>query len=194
MAVYQEILEEYKMLAENNFDSSLKEQIKYANEGVWNFSGQDQHSIYYRLADLAGDGEPELLVSINEKEAPYNSVDIYGIKDGKPVAVIESHESVGYRSRYYITTDNRIKNVSSGGALNTQVSYYRLPANSVFVEIEDQYVYDGWDGDRCTHTDSTGDTENISKSVYDYISSDGDVDFESEWTLLYEGHFIHYVE
>lgn len=194
MEVYQDILAEYKMLAENNFDSSLREQTRYANEGVWNFSGQDQYSVYYRLADLSGDGEPELLVSINEKEAPYNIVDIYGIKDGKPVAVIESHESVGYRSMYYITTDNRIKNVGSGGAMNTQISYCRLPANSAVLELEDQYVYDGWDGDQYTHMDSGGASESISEDEYIYFSSGEDVDFESEWTLLYEGHFIHYVE
>lgn len=194
MKVYQDVLAEYKMLAENNFDSSLKEQVRYANEGVWNFSGQDQYSVYYRLADLAGDGEPELLISINEKETPYNIVDIFGIKDGKLVAVIESHESVGYRSRYYITTDNRIKNVGSGGALNTVIIYYRLQAGSVISEMEDQYIYDGWDGDQYTHIDSGGVSESISEDEYMYFSSGEDVDFENEWTLLYEGDFIHYAE
>lgn len=193
-AGYENILAEYKMLAESNFDSSLREQTRYANEGVWNFNGQGQYSVYYRLADVAGDGEPELLISINEKETPFNIVDIYGMKDGKPVAVIESNGAVGYRSRYYITTDNRIKNVGSGGALNTQISYYRLPAFEAFLELEEQYIYDGWDGDQYTYVDRAGITESISEEKYKYISSEEDVDFESDWELLHEGHFVHYVE
>ena len=191
---YEDVLAEYKMLAENSFDRSLREQTQYANEGVWNFSGQNQYSVYYRYADLAGDGKEELLISINEKEEPFNIVDIYGMKGGNPVAIIESNETVGYRSRYYITVDNRIKNVASGGALNTQISYYRLPAGGVFPELEDQYIYDGWDGDQFTHIKSNNASENITKDEYMYFSSGEDVDFESEWELLYEGNSIHYIE
>lgn len=186
MDAYANVLAEYKMLAESNFDSSLLGQIQYANEGVWNFSGQDQYLVYYRLADLAGDGEPELLVSINKKGTPYNIVDIFGLKNGEPVEVIESNGSVGYRSRYYITIDGRIKNVGSGGALNTRVSYYRLTAGSVVPELEDQYIYDGWDGDKYTHIDSLGSSESLSKDEYGYMSSNQDVDFTSEWILLYD--------
>ena len=29
---------------------------EHINMGVWNFSGQNQYSVYYRLEDLAGDG------------------------------------------------------------------------------------------------------------------------------------------
>lgn len=185
MDCYEDILAEYKMLAEHNFDYSLRDQIRYANEGVWNFSGQDKYSVYYRLADLAGDGEPELLISVNENEAPKSIVDIFGIKNGKPIAVLESDASVGYRSRYFITTSNKIKNESSSGALNTQISYYSLPKNSVFMELEEQYIYDGWDGDQYTYIDSDNNSNTISKEEWMYYYSGEDVDFESGWELLF---------
>lgn len=183
---YKEVLEEYKLLAENRFDYSMREQTQYANEGVWNFSGLEQYEVYYRLADLANDGFPELLISVNEKNAPKNIVDIFGIQDGIPTAVIESNASVGYRSRYYITTDNRIKNVGSGGALNSGVNYYTLPMDSVFPNLTEQYVYDGWDGDKYTYINEEGVYENISPEQYETVSSEADVDIASEWTLLYE--------
>lgn len=185
---YRAVLEEYRRIAENRFLRSVWEQGQYANEGVMNFSLEGfSYNVYYRLADLAGDGEPELLISINEEGEPVNIVDIFGMENGKPVALIESNEAVGYRSRYYITTDNRVKNISSGGALNTAVSYYRLASNSTFMELEDQYIYDGWDGDQVTHTDSSGSSTGISFQEYKELSSDKDVDFGGEWILLYDG-------
>ncbi len=183
---YKEVLEEYKLLAENRFDYSMREQTQYANEGVWNFSGLEQYEVYYRLVDLANDGFPELLISVNEKNAPKNIVDIFGIQDGIPTAVIESNASVGYRSQYYITTDNRIKNVGSGGAVNSSVNYYTLPMDSVFPKLTEQYVYDGWDGDKYTYINEEGVSENISLEQYETVLSEADVDIVSEWTLLYE--------
>lgn len=183
---YEEILAEYKTLAENRFDYNLREQIRYANEGVWNFSGLEQYEVYYRLADLANDGIPELLISVNEKGTPKNIVDIFGIQDGVPTALIESDTSVGYRSKYYITTDNRIKNVGDGGALNSAVNYYTLSADSAFPNLTEQYVYDGWNGDQYTYINENGASENISLEQYQAVISEADVDTVSEWTLLYE--------
>ncbi|MDC7289645.1 hypothetical protein NXH76_17730 [Blautia schinkii] len=194
LVVYKDILEEYRVLAENNFDSSLLEQAKYANKGVWNYSGQEKYSVYYRMADLAGDGDLELIISINEKETPYNIIDIFGMENGVPTRIIESDTSVGYRSRYFISTDNRIKTEGSGGALDSVISYYRLLQNSIHLQLEDQYIYNGWDGDTYMHIDSEENSVNISRDEYMYHSSGEDVDFESTWELLHEGHFIHYVE
>lgn len=191
---YDDILNEYKKVAESNFDSNLLEQAQYVNEGVWNFSGMEQYSVYYRISDIAGDGIPELLISINEKEAPINIVDIYGMEDEVPVRITDNDSSVGYRSQYYICVDNRIKCVRTGGALDSQIDYYSLSANSVFLNLEEQYIYNGWDGELYTHVDSNNVSSEISKEEYLYCSSGKDVDFESEWELLYEGDFIHYVE
>ena len=198
LEVYKDVLSEYKMLAKNHFDYyGLRDAIKYANEGVSNFCGTDlngqyyQYSVYYSLVDLAGDGELELLVSINETEPPYSYgecyhlVDIFGIKDGKPVALIESDVSVGYRDDYYITTDKKIKEFGNGGHFEYCVGFYKVSPNSASLELEDMYYYEGYDGvDKYTHTDSTGSTENISSDEYDSASARGEIDYEIEWTLL----------
>lgn len=78
---YANVLSEYKMLSENNFDRSLKEKVLYANEGVWNFCNKEQCSVYYRFEDLADDGEPELLIAIYDDGKPKSIIDIYGIDD-----------------------------------------------------------------------------------------------------------------
>lgn len=183
---YGEVLEEYRWLAENHFAYyELQQDIRYANEGTANFGGKTAYCVYYRLEDLAGDGESELLISVNEKGKAFNIVDIFGKDHGKPVALIESNEAVGYRSTYYITTDHRVKNYSSGGALNTWTTYYTLPENSVVLVKDAEYAYDGWNGDQCTYTDSAGKSTAISKERYDAVSSDADVETESEWILLY---------
>lgn len=185
---YREVLEEYQMLAENQFSRNSWEQAKYANEGVMNFQLQGfYYNVYYRLIDLAGDGEPELLISINEEGEPVNIVDIFGLQKGKPLALIESNESVGYRSTYYITKDNRIKNRSAGGALNVWIKYYGLAERSVIPELEDEYVYDGWDGEHYTHIDAAGSSESVSEDEKRIIFSDEDVDYGGEWILLYDG-------
>lgn len=191
---YEDILSEYKRAAESNFDTSVLQQSQYINEGVWNFNGQDKYSVYYRIADLADDGTPELIISVNEKEAPENIVDIYGMDNGTAVRLIENSSSVGYRSRYDICKDNRIKNTGSGGALDTVICYYKLKPDSHLLELEEQYVYNGWDCATYTYVDKNNISTEISQEEYDYHYSGQDVDFTSEWKLLYEGHFIHYTE
>lgn len=191
--IYEDILEEYKMLAENNFDRSFWERAKYANEGVCNFNIMGPYSVYYKILDLADDGNPELLISINEEGAPKNIVDIFAIQDGVPVGLIESNGSVGYRSRFYVCVDNRIKNVGSSGALNTEIIYYKLPANSAYLELDEQYIYDGWDGDRYTYTDNNGNSVSISGEEYEYKYSKADIEEENDWILL-SGQSIDNVE
>lgn len=182
-SVYDAILAEYKMLSKNHFERSFWEEAKYANEGVCNFS-MGPYSVYYKVIDLADDGIPELLISINEDGESKNIVDIFGIKDGEPVGLIESNESVGYRSRYYVCADNRVKNVGSDGALDLEISYYRLAADSAVLELEEQYIYDGWNGDQYTRINNNGDAVSISKAEYELVSSERDVRTDSDWKLL----------
>lgn len=191
---YSDILEEYRRVAESNFSEDILEQTSYVNEGVWNFRNQDKYSVYYRLADLSGDQSQELLISINEKEAPHSILDIYGIEDGVPVRIIESNTSVGYRSIYNITIDNRIKNEGSGGALFSQINYYRIPADSVSLELDEQYTYNGEQGDVYTHISSDNVSTSITEQDYMQVVFGEDVDYESEWELLYEGNSVHYIE
>ncbi len=180
---YNSILQEYKRVADSNFNSTVLRQCRYVNSSAWNFQGSTKN-VYYQYIDLAKDGTPELIIAINEYGKPYTILDIYGISNGKPVRIIENNASVGYRSRYYITTDNRIKNYGSGGALNTEVRYYKLSKNSVALENDGRYIYDGWNGDRYTYINSKNVSTSISKSVFDYHCSTQNVNMQSKWNLL----------
>lgn len=180
---YNSILQEYKRVADSNFSSTVLRQCKYVNSSAWNFQGSTKN-VYYQYIDLAKDGTSELIIAINQYGKPYTILDIYGMSNGKPVRIIENNASVGYRSRYYITTDNRIKNCGSGGALNTEIRYYKLPKNSVSLKNDGRYIYDGWNGDRYTYINSRNVSTSISKSVYDYHSSTQNVNTQNEWNLL----------
>lgn len=183
--VYREVLQEYKAAAEHNFAGDLIEQGKYINGGAWNLSGDaciyDGYSIYYRMEDFTGDGNPELFISVNEREL----LDVYGMQNGKPVRVLNSNLSVAYRSRSYITKDKKIKNTAVGGALDTRIEYYKFSDAGTSLELEKQYIYNGWEGDTYTYIDSNHISTNISKEEYMHLYSEYDVDFESGWELLY---------
>lgn len=182
--VYAGVLAEYKQAAEQNFDSSMLEKFRYVNLGLWNFSVQDGTVICYQIMDLADDGTPELLIAIDEEGEPKNIVDIYGIKDGSPVRISEDDTSIGYRGRYYLCIDNRIKSIASGGALNSQIDYYRLPQNSIVLEREEQYIYDGWNGDHYTYQNSNDEVSDISREQYEQARSTEEIASDSGWVTL----------
>ncbi len=167
---YEEILAEYKEAAENNFSSEILEQSRHINGGVWNFSGQEKYSVYYRYVDLAGDGEPELLISVNEKEAPYEILDIYTLVNGSAVRVIPSGGSVGYRELYSVCFDGRIKNLSGGGVNHTEYTYYKLGANSADLTMDEKYVYDSSANPAYIHIDNSGNETAISESDFDEMT------------------------
>lgn len=191
---YGVVLQEYYNVAKNHFFYGLIEEGQYVNKGAYNFCDQEKYSVYYQLRDLSNDGVPELIISINEKEAPKNIVDIYSMENKIPVRIIEDDQSVGYRCRYYICRDNRIKNENSGGALNSTINYYLLEADNSQIVLSESYVYDGENGDSVIHTDSNGTTSNVSIEIYNDILEGQDVDFEGQWENLYEGKSVHYIE
>ena len=108
--------------------------------------------------------------------------------------LIEDDASVGYRNRYYICRDHRIKQKASGGAVNTEICYFQIPVGSADMNLKDQYIYDGMEEKVYTHIDSSGNSMEITEEEYLFYDSDEDVDFDSEWELLFEGQTIHYVE
>ena len=62
------------------------------------------------------------------------------------------------------------------------------------MNLKDQYIYDGMEEKVYTHIDSSGNSMEITEEEYLFYDSDEDVDFDSEWELLFEGQTIHYVE
>lgn len=186
VSVYDDVLWEYKQAADSGFDSNVVQSLQYVNAGAANFMGYDAYAVCYRYADLDGDEGLELLISIAENNVPENIIDIYSSKNGVPVRVIDNDSSIGYRNRYYITADNRIKNTASGGALNSAVTYYHLLLNEKTLDIEELYTYDGWNGDVYTYTDKAGNIIDITSEEYDLCRKGNDVDHESIWECLSE--------
>lgn len=186
ISAYDDVLREYRQAEKNGFDYEALETLRYVNLGAANLMGYDEGMVYYRYADLDGDGGMELLLAATEEGVPENIIDIYSIVNGIPVRVIDNDFSVGYRNRYYITENNFIKNISSGGALNSFVAYYRLISSEKMLELEEQYVYDGWDGDVYTYVNKNGEKRNISAEDFGYYSDNYDVDYENPWKLLSE--------
>lgn len=185
-SAYDDVLREYRQAAKNEFDYEALETLRYVNLGAANLMGYNEGMVYYRYTDLDGDGGMELLIAATEDDVPENIIDIYSIVNGIPVRVIDNDFSVGYRNRYYITENNFIKNISSGGALDSFVTYYRLIPGEKMLEPEEQYVYNGWDGDVYTYINENGEKMNISAEDFGYYSDNYDVDYETPWKLLSE--------
>ncbi len=187
LSIYDGILAEYKQAAEQTFNYEVVGALEYVNEGAVNFSGQEGWKLVYQYIDLAQDGEPELVIAmLADYFNPYAVIDIYGIQDNKPVRLTESNNSVGYRTLYYICNDGGIKEKSSGGALNSMVNYYKIPAYSTEMEKNGSYTYDGWsEVPSYTYTDAVGTISDIPESEYLEKTSKSDVNSGIEWEMLY---------
>lgn len=181
---YDGILEEYCTAAESKFTSCTN----FINEGVCNIMRDYKFSLYYDIIDLADDGVPELIISF-ASEANDNVkmiLDIYGVRDGFPNRMISSDSSVGYRTQYYICKDKRIKCSGSGGALNSETSYYRVESGSGELTLEETYIYDGWNGsDKYTRVDSSGNRTEISEKDYrEHYDTKTDI-YNNDWSIFY---------
>ena len=144
-------------------------------------------SSVYQYIDLAEDGEPELVIAmLADYFNPYAVIDIYGSQDDRPVRLTENNNSIGYRTLYYICNDGRIKEKGSGGALNSMVNYYKVPAYGTALEKSDSYTYDGWsEVPSYTYADAAGTISDIPESEYLEKTSESDVKTDIDWEVLY---------
>lgn len=182
---YETVLSEYRMWATNNLNADFIENSTYINEGAWNFNGRSDCSVFYKYMDLAQDGTPELLIAVCEPNSLPVILDIYGKENGDPVRLIENNSSVGYRTRYYICNDNRIKEKGSGGALNSEIIYYSAMENCDVLAIEERYIYDGQNGyNTYSYIRWDGTVTDISKDEYDWFYSEQDESNAGDWIQL----------
>lgn len=185
ISVYDVVLEEYLQAAEQRFQMNL-EAAEYVNSGTCNFSNSQQWNLVYQYIDLADDGEPELVVAIQDEYRPYTIMDIYGIRDGKPVRLNDNHNSIGYRSTYFICKDKSIEEYGSGGALDVFYTYYRVLPNSAEWNQEYAYVYNGWtEPPSYTVSDQNGTVTSLTEEEYFAQTSEEKRDYSIEWNLLY---------
>lgn len=187
LGIYEEVLAEYKQAAEQTFNHEVVGALEYVNEGAVNFSGQEGWKLVYQYIDLAQDGEPELVIAmLADYFNPYAVIDIYGSQDDRPVRLTENNNSIGYRTLYYICNDGRIKEKGSGGALNSMVNYYKVPAYDTALEKSDSYTYDGWsEVPSYTYADAAGIISAIPESEYLEKTSESDVKTDIDWEVLY---------
>ena len=188
VSAYEDVLQEYIQAAESHFDYQVLQNLQYMNEGARNFSGYDEFIVYYCYMDLNEDGTEELLFSVEEPEnLPGSLIDVFTVHDRSSVQrLIGSDASTGYRSRYYVTMENRIKNVGSGGALNSFVTYYSFLSSENGLITEEQYTYDGWNGDVYTCINPSGNSSSISAEEFRSYYQDEDVNYEIGWQVLYD--------
>lgn len=184
--LYGEVLNQYYETAKKKFEWWAIENACYVNKGASNYYNHNDCSVHFQYIDLAEDGVSELVIAIDEKEDPMNIVDIFTLVDDELIRVIENDESVGYRNRYYICSNKMIKNIGSGGALNSQAEYFELLPNSSKLNPVDLYIHNGWDGDYYSHTEYTGREAEISWEHMDNIMDNSDGDFAGKWMLLYK--------
>lgn len=137
---YASILSEYQQAEQNAFagDSS---QYPHMNRNLLMY-GAGGSSLYYTLIDLCNDGTPELFISVKiEGETPrYEMMDIYGYQNGgaAPLYVgidlglmpLDENKTMGDRSHYTVCNNNLIREETSAGAEENQVTYYELQENT----------------------------------------------------------------
>lgn len=97
----------------------------------------------YLIKDLDGDGTKELIFGANasEKEGADDSwdgivYDIYTVSDGKLVHVLDGWEW----NRYYLCSNGMIANEGSGGAANSNYSYYTF--DGLKLNLVESVIYD----------------------------------------------------
>lgn len=184
--LFGEVLRQYYEVAASIFSWETIQTKIYVNEGASNYYNSESYAVYFRFIDLADDGSPELVIAIDQEDDPMNIVDIFTIENDKIVRIIDNDGSVSYRNRYYICKDKTIKNIESGGVLNSQIEFFKLLADSSELIPVDSYVYNGWDGEYYSHINSMGEETTISLENMDEVNNIDDEDHTGEWTLLYE--------
>lgn len=134
---YSLVLGEYQMAERDGF-----EDIKYTYPDVNSYLSDmvyEVKNLYFVFEDLAGDGEPELLIAAGyagqrgEPIENYCIVDMYGFNDTKPQKLFED-DSMGSTSQYYLCDEGRIKKIISGKENEAEV--YAVKAGSILPEKE----------------------------------------------------------
>ena len=97
----------------------------------------------YMIEDLDGDGTKELIfgANVSDEESTDDSwdgivYDVYTVSDGKLIHVLDGWE----RNRYYLCSNGMIANEGSGGAANSNFSYYTF--DGLKLNLVESVIYD----------------------------------------------------
>lgn len=144
ITAYNEILELYRTALREKYDgiqlseAGLNFMLVFCNEN------DGLSEIGYCFLDMDGDNSPELLIApVSNEDAFYGNIifDMYTLKDGKPVQILNS----GERYRYYLLSDGNLYFEGSNGAaesINQQLTVVNGDVSEL-VTLSTNYAEEG---------------------------------------------------
>lgn len=135
---YKSILDyTYTIVSGTNIDIAADDDTIGLIESSAGDASEALANIGYCTTDINADGSPELLI-IDNRDGDNRILDIYCLDEtGNPIFLVGGW----MRNKYYLTDDNCIVNIGSGGAAYTVYMTYRLSGiSNSLIPIESYYT------------------------------------------------------
>lgn len=146
--VYEEVLEEYRQMVQQNFYQDLRDTDAYESSFGPHIGVEIRthvQDVYYALADLDGNGVEELVIgggenaSANADGSPW-VYDLYSY-DGQQVVSVFPELEFGYRTNLTLHPDGILQVSYSSSAAESGVDVYRL--NGAEAQLVDAFSMTG---------------------------------------------------
>ena len=146
--VYEEVLEEYRQMVQQNFYQDLRDTDAYESSFGPHIGVEIRthvQDVYYALADLDGNGVEELVIgggenaSANADGSPW-VYDLYSY-DGQQVVSVFPELEFGYRTNLTLHKDGILQVSYSSSAAESGVDVYRL--NGAEAQLVDAFSMTG---------------------------------------------------
>lgn len=146
--VYEEVLEEYRQMVQQNFYQDLRDTDAYESSFGPHIGVEIRthaQDVYYALADLDGNGVEELVIgggenaSANADGSPW-VYDLYSY-DGQQVVSVFPELEFGYRTNLTLHRDGILQVSYSSSAAESGVDVYRL--NGAEAQLVDAFSMTG---------------------------------------------------
>ena len=118
--------------AEAGISSGVMEEV------LWGDAEEAYKRVGYTLMDISGDGNPELIIAVDDEYDGLRVLAIYGMNTDGPVMVVQGAS----RARVYLLEDNRIYNEGSGGAAYFMCGTRKLNLAGTELEVIENFYTD----------------------------------------------------
>ena len=142
LAVFVPVLDETCDILYNGYGE--EEEYQYASTGIiemtmWDDSAILLHGVGYSIADISGDGIPELLIGMISGDSSNDDTGLilggYALKDGEIVTFLEGWA----RNRYQWMGNGRFLSSGSSGAASSAFGIFRIAVDGMELLCEDFY-------------------------------------------------------